>query len=44
MKNAFVLLIKGSGIKCGGSRIQAKAVYIIETMWDVKLADIPGTE
>ena len=32
-----------SRLKCGGYRIQTKLMYVIRTMWDVKLIDISGT-
>jgi hypothetical protein len=35
-------LIKGNRPKCSGYWIQTKTMYIIETMLDVKLADILG--
>ena len=36
--------IIGSRLKCNGYRIQTKATWIIETMLDVKLVDIAGTQ
>jgi len=31
-----------SRLKCGGYRIQTKLMYVIRTMWGVKLVDISG--
>jgi len=37
-------LKQGSRLKCRWYRMQAKAMYIISTIHDVKLADISGTK
>ena len=42
MKNVWVFQIKGSTLKFNVYRIQAKAMEVIWTMKDVKLADISG--